>query len=322
MGREHRIPEGTVTYSPSQQEKIKLSTNYHMNNLVCVLKVNHDNAAGATFKSEHFANLISSIQILANGSLTIKHMDANKLVFNSLFGTGKAMQNSVDKTEGTGRTSYLHFSIDFSMRNMTRPADTIENMALYKVVDMLVNWAGPSSVGTGITINSASLSVVSEGFIGYARNTQEYIKHNVEIQVSEEITSTTTRYKIDLNADKSYRRFMIASLIEGVRTNDIIKNVQLKSGVTIFMEWTAEMLRASNIERHGIVTESDVDGLLMLDFSRRGRISDFLDTRGQTFNSLELVLDVEKQAGGTNEVIVYQDYLDIEGVFEAAALKK
>ena len=314
MARSYRRKEGFVSFTAATQSRLELSRNYHHQYLLCKLVVNHDNATGVALKTDHFANLINSIQIVANGSTTIKHVDASKLVFNAMFDAGRAMQNDVKTSVANGLVSTIYFTVDFSKRGMVRPADTIENAALYTTFDMLVDWANAAKVGSNITINSATLSVSSHQLVDYVRNPGERIARNVETQLTEEITSSTNEYQIQLPTKKIYQKILIAARVDGNRSNDVINSVKLKSGTTIFAEWNADDLRADNIDKNKIATVSDADGLLMLDLVGRKRNSDALDTRGQ-FNTLELVLDVTKQAG-TNNVTVYTDTFEITDVIE------
>ncbi len=309
MARKYLRREGQESFSPSAQGRIQLSRNYHIRYLLCALTINHTNST-ADFKSDHFANLINSIQIVANGNKTIKHVDVKKLVANAVYDQGKPMKTVV-KTDDGSKTSTLYFTIDFSKRGMVRPNDTIENSSLYTTFDMLIDWANAAAVGSGITIDSATLEVSSNQFVGYTRNKGERIAHNVETQLSEEITSSTSEYQISLPVKKIYQKLLIGSFLDGNRVNSIVNGVKLKSGTTVFADWKADDLKADNLDRYGISVESTVDGLLMLDLVDRGRNSDALDTRGE-FNTLELVLDVTKDSSGTNTVTVWSDVFDVE----------
>lgn len=312
MARKYLRQEGQNAYSASTQGRIQLSRNYHVRYLLCKLSINHTNAS-ASFKTDGFANLINAIQIVANGNKTIKHVDVKKLVANAVYGSGRPMKSVLKTADGT-QQSELYFTIDFSKRGMVRPNDTIENSALYTTFDMLIDWANDSAVGTGITINSATLEVSSNQLVNYSRNTGERIAHFVETQLTEEITSSTTEYQISLPVKKIYQKLLIGSFLDGNKTDAIVNRVKLKSGTTVFADWKAEDLKADNLDRYKIATESTVDGLLMLDLTDRGRNSDALDTRGE-FNTLELVLDVTKQSG-TNTVTVWSDVFDVEQAVE------
>jgi len=315
MARTYLRKEGQASYTASTQSRIMLSRNYHVKYLLCKLTINHTNAT-ATLKSDGFANLINAIQIVANGNKTIKHIDAKKLTYNALYNNGKAMENSVITTDGT-KTSTIYFTVDFSRRGMVRPEDTIENSSLYTTFDMMIDWANASAVGTGVTINNATLEVSSNQMVGYSRNAGERIAHNVETQLTEEITSSTTEYQINLPVKKVYQSLLISANVDGNRSNAVINGIKLKSGTTIFMEWKADDIRVDNIDRHKIITNADANGLFLLDLVGRGRNSDALDTRGE-FNTLELVLDVTKQTG-TNTVTVYSDVFDVESSVEVKA---
>lgn len=308
MARKYLRLEGQNAYSASSQGRIQLSRNYHVRYLLCKLTVNHTNTS-ASFKTDGFANLINAIQIVANGNKTIKHIDVKKLVANAVYGSGRPMK-SVLKTADGAQQSELYFTIDFSKRGMMRPNDTIENSSLYTTFDMLIDWANDAAVGTGVVVNSATLEVSSNQLVNYSRNSGERIAHFVETQLTEEITSSTTEYQISLPVKKIYQKLLIGSFLNGNKTDTIVNRVKLKSGTTVFADWKADDIKADNLDRYKIATESTVDGLLLLDLTDRGRNSDALDTRGE-FNTLELVLDVTKQTG-TNTVTVWSDVFDVE----------
>lgn len=314
MARSYLRKENVKQWVPSTQSRIELSRNYHNEKLQCKLTVTHTNATAA-FKSEGIANLINSIQIVANGNKTIKHIDVKKLMYNQLMHMGRHnVLNTLVTTDGAAKVSTLYFTIDFNMRGMGRPADTIENTALYTTFDMLIDWAASANLGTGITVTAADITVASKQLVNYSRNAGERIAHNVEVQLVKEVTSSTAEFQIELPTQTIYSKFLIAAFVDGVRNSAVINSVKLKSGTTIFAEWDADMLRAMNIDNNAIETASDVVGLVQLDLVGRGKLSDALDTRGE-FNTLELVLNVTKQSG-TNNVVVYSDIFDVENAVE------
>lgn len=313
MARNFLRKENFATFTASTQSRIEISRNFHHRALLCKLEITHTNAT-AVFKSDGFANLIGAIQIIANGNKTIKNIDAKKLVYNAVYDKGRALPSTVITANATGAVSTIFFTIDFAKRGMVRPLDTVENSANYTTFDMLIDWANEASVGTGITVTSAKLSVASDQLVGYSRDVNEKIAHNIETQLTKEVTSTTSEFQIQLPVKMIYQRLLIASRVDGVRVNTVVNSVKLKSGTTVFAEWDAADLRAYNADKSGLATISDLDGLLLLDLVGRGRNSDAIDTRG-TFNTLELVLDVTKQSG-TNTVSLYSDVIDIEDVIE------
>ena|SRR3990167_3063796 len=313
MARRYLRKENVKAFVPSTQSRIELSRNYHNQGLVCKLEVNHTNAT-AVFKSEGLANLINSIQIVANGNKNIKHVDVKKLMFNQLMhmGAHNAL-NTLNTANGTF-TSTLFFTVDFSMRGMSRPADTIENTALYTTFDMLIDWGAAANLGTGITVNSANLTVSSEQLVGYQRNAGERIAHNIELQLTKDVSASAAEFQIDLPTKMIYTGLTILSTVDGIRNSSVITSAKLKSGTTVFAEWDADTLRSDNADKGCIRTPSDIVGLLYLDLVQRGKLSDALDTRTQ-FNTLELILSVTKQTG-VNTITVYSDIIDIEDIVE------
>lgn len=313
MARRYLRKENVKQFVASTQSRIELSRNYHHEHLLCKLEVNHTNAT-AVFKSEGIANLINSIQIVANGNKNIKHVDVKKLMYNQLFHMGAHnVSNTLNVANGTF-TSTLFFTIDFSMRGMSRPADTIENSALYTTFDMLIDWAAAANLGTGITVNSAQLTVSSSQLVGYSRNAGERIAHNLELQLSKDVSASAAEFQIDLPTKMIYTGFTIAATVDGIRNSSVITGAKLKSGTTVFAEWDADTLRAENGDNSCIRTPADIVGLLYLDMTARGKLSDALDTRTQ-FNTLELILNVTKQAG-VNTITVYSDIIDLEDIVE------
>lgn len=315
MARSFLRKENQAKFSAGNQSRIEISRNFHHQYLFCKLVVTHDNGVTPVFKTDDFANLINSIQIVANGNKTIKNVDVKKLVYNAIYDKGRGLPKTLVTTASTtGSVSTLFFTIDFSKRGVVRPADTIENSANYTTFDMLIDWANSAAVGTGVTVTGAELHVSSHQLVGYQRNVGERTSHNIETQSTNEVTSTTSDFQIQLPVKMIYQRLVIAARVDGNRNNLVINAVKLKSGTTVFAEWNADDLRADNSDKASIATITDLDGLLLLDFIARGRNSDAIDTRGE-FNTLELVLDVTKQTG-TNTVTVYSDVFDIENVIE------
>ena len=310
MGRAFKHPGGRADYVSGTQSRIELPRNYHAHRMQCKLEIDHDVVTSvAVLKQLGFANLINSIQVVGDGNETIKSIDIKKCIFNSITHQGKAMQSVQNTAVGTGHKSYIYFTIDFSKRGMVRPADTIENPTNYRTFDLLIDWASVVNVGTNITINSAVLTVQAQSFVNYSRNPGERTAHYVETQLKKNIEASSSELTIELPTGKRYYSLLLNSVIDGVASNAVINSVKLKSGTTVFMEINADDLRADNIDRYGITTETDADGILKLDFAERGRASDLLDTRGN-FNTLQLVLDVTKQTG-TNTVTVYSDVLEV-----------
>ncbi len=299
-------PEGQMKFTPGTQSSIPLSLNHHMQKLNVRLEVVHTNGANAVFKDEDLFSLVNSIEIVANGNENLKQIPASKLHLNNIIESGMAGLKTVVTTEGADKTSYVTASIPFIMPNMERPHDTILDTTQFTTFDLRVNWGGSETIGTDITVTSAKIDVQSESLMGYRRNAGEPIRYFKETSLVEEITSSTTNKEIKLPVKKLYKTISIASTVNGQRNDLLVKRVIVKSGTTVFIDTSFEMLRAENNRQFKPENNDDLLGIGIIDFTKRGRLSDVLNTLGK-YNTLEIVLDVEVQAGGTNRVYVLSD---------------
>lgn len=306
MSRIFERKEGQSNYSPSTQTRMELSRNYHTQYLLCKLTVTHDNSS-AVFSDEAVFGLINHLEVVANGNNTIKAIPSKKLYIDSLLGTTKRGVNDIKTADGTNLVSTVWAMIPFSIFNTIRPHDTILNTAVFKTFDLLVNWGSDSSIGSGITVKSAKLDVWSSSLVGYKRNAGETIKYFLENNLTDEVNNTTTDKEIKLPTGKIYKSITVVASVDGKRNDNIIKGLKIKSGTTVIVDLDADALRAKNIFEFKPENYDLMKGIYVIDFAVRGRLSDCLDTT-RDFNTLELVLDVEKQAG-KNDINVLSDII-------------
>jgi hypothetical protein len=316
MSRIYGTKEGSVIYSASNQKRLELNRNYHIQKYSCKLSVTHTNSS-ASFKDEDLLALINSIQIVANGDETIKSVPASKFHISSIMANGRKGLQSIDSTDGSGKESYVWFDIYFAIPKVWRPEDTIFNTAVYSTLNMLVNWGSDSSIGSGITVTSATLDVYSDALVNYSRNAGEKIKHFKEVYLNKNITVSSTDLTIEVPVKHLYKSFEIVSLVDGVRNGDIINKVTVKSGTTVIAQLEAEAIKAKNYVAYEVLNSADLTGIYIIDFLSRGKMSDLLDTITK-YNTLELVFDVTKQTG-TNDLNIYSDIIDIKEVVEVKA---
>ena len=313
MSRIFERKEGQVQFVASSQGRLQLSRNYHMQYLLLKLTVTHTNAS-AVFNDEALFSLINHVEVVANGNQNIKQIPGNKLYLNNIIGTSMRGLNDIKTANGTDLVSTVYAIIPFSMFNTIRPYDTILNTAVFSTFDLLVNWGSSANVGTGITVTAANLEVSSSSLVNYKRNATETIKYFKETSLVEEITSTTTDYEIKLPVQKLYKGISIVSLVDKKRVDTVIKNVKIKSGTTVIVDLPADVIRAKNNFEFKPGVADELKGVYIIDFLIRGKLSDTLDTINN-FNTLEVVLDVEKQSG-TNNIFVLSDTVEDTGILE------
>jgi hypothetical protein len=311
MARIFERKEGVIPFVASTQQSLELSRNYHMTKLLLKLKVNHTNN-GAKFLNNTISGIVNNIQVVANGDENLKQIPFSKLEIDTVRNNGQKI-TTVNTVDGT-YDSFIYVEINFNAPNMLRPYDTILNTALYQTFNLVIDWASASSMGTGITVNSASIEVHSSSLIGYVRNQGETIKHFKETSLVEEITASSVEKEIKLPVNKMYKSLTIVSSLDGEKVDNIINRVILKSGTTVICDIDAHALRSENIFAIRPVKQDDLKGVYIIDLVQRGKFSDLLSTM-QNFNTLELVLDVTKQAG-TNRVQVLSDTIDMTSIVE------
>ncbi len=314
MARLFKRTENVAKYTASTQSRIELSRNYHMTHLICMLTVTHDNTASASFFDNKLFKLINSIDIVANGNETLKQIPSTKLQLDNIIDSGMRGMHKIDESDGTDKKSFVFFKIDFSMPNALRPHDTILNTALFSTFDFLINWGSDATVGTGITVKSATLEISSNSLVNYLRNKGETVKYYKETALVKEVTSSTHEMSITMPVKKLYRGISIIAFEDTGRSNKIIKKVTIKSGTTVFVDWSFDALQAENNFLLKPEDEGTLDGTVVIDFAQRGRLSDMLNTIS-SFNTLEVVLDVEKQPG-TNKIYIFSDTVEDTNIVE------
>lgn len=313
MARIYERREGHAEFVASSQSRIELQRNYHLQYFLVKLQVTHDNDS-AVFKDEELYSLVNNIEIVANGNENLKQIPFNKLHLNNVIGTGQKGINKIVKEDGEGKVSTIWAMIPFSLMNTIRPHDTILFTKPFSTFDFLINWGSDNSIGTGITVKNARIDVFSSSLINYARGKTEPIMYFKETSLVKEVTSTTNQLTINLPDKKEYKAISIISKVDGKRVDTVIKNIQVKSGTTVICDLDADAVRAKNNFEFKPENTDDLKGCYVMDFIVRGRLSDLLNTITE-FNTLELVLDVEKQEG-LNNLIVLSDTVETTKTYE------
>ncbi len=259
MARVYKRKEGVIAFTPSTQQRLQLSRNYHVNRYLVKLEVKHTNAT-AKFKDENLFALINGLQLVGNGNENIKQIPGNKIWIDNVIATGKSGKSKIEKANGD-KVSYVWGFIHLSMPNVVRPIDTILNSGVFQSLDLNIDWGSSANLGSGITVTSANLTVYSDQLINYKRNAGETIKYYEETSLNEEVTASTTEMTIQLPVNKLYKALTIVGVVDGKRNNALIKGIKLKSGTTVIMDWNAEALRVFNDFNYGIENDEVLTGL-------------------------------------------------------------
>lgn len=294
----YRLGEGIIDYKSGTRQNIALDRNYHNNGIMCTLTVEHNNTTGAVFNDPQLLSLISSIEIVGNGSERFKTITPDKIWLNEIKNFGKQYTADIKTNIASNLTSKMTFFIPFTMLQMVRGEDTILDTSKFTSLNLFVNWGGNTSIGTNIAVTSANIQAFSMGVKGHTYAVNEPLKYYIENTNQEEVTSTTNNFTIKLPDGKFYKGFAISSKVAGMFDDGVISNIKLKSGSTVFIDWSADAIRALNQREMNIKTASILKGLYYLEVTARGKMSDMINTATK-YKTLELEFVVAKGAGTT-----------------------
>lgn len=299
-----------ISYTPNSSGSAKLQRNYNYSYIVFELTVNYTCTASATFKYLNFANLIKNFQIFGNGSTEFKNQSFSQLVYQTYIYTRGKLFNAIPSKNQGVQSHTLRVLVPLASLLMTKPSDTGLLSNQFQTLDYLVNWNDESAVGTGITIRSAQLKPTSFEKIEtllQGETPPSNLKLVQKLQ-SEQITTTTNGYLINLPPQKQYQYFQFDLLngTNGSAAPNTIKNIKFLDGTDVVVQLAVDTLKAMNRFRYGIddeafkktysaeITDNQVlnpDAHFILDFSDRGHYSNSYALKD--FKSPQIAIDTD-----------------------------
>lgn len=313
MARIFQRVERSVNFQEGSLVSAELSRNYHVMQYILDLEVTTDNASSCEIYNNNLFGCIERIDIVADGNQNIKQVNPAKFVVNNIINNGRRGKYTLD-TGGnkTGVTQKATLTIDMIMSGEVRPMDTILNARRFTTLFLDVKWGTSAMLGRGITIKDAKLRISSVQLIGYQRNKGENISYYKEVMRTLSPKTDTTEFLIEMPVNKFYQGFLLSATNDGVLTDNIINNIRIKSGTTVFVDMKAETIQRFNELDFRIQKDENYTGLYYVDFTPRGRLSDVLNTMTAQggFNTLEIILDISNVTEST-QIDVFSDYVDI-----------
>lgn len=316
---------GTIDYVANQTRTLQLPRNYAYRKIYLKLEAQVD-VAGATAgnpKDSCPAQLISSIELRANGRDVIKRIDFETLhrltqmrygvrPFIDSLPSGFAVQSNV--------VVGAHAILDFEMWRAAKPIDTLLDSAGLATLDLIVTFGAGANIMTDafngtITVDSATLYVSSLEAVGVPAGTMFML--NKEYQIRSQVNAASTNHQINLPVGNNYRSIVLKTHSNGVQVDTILNNIQLKAGTEVFKNRTARLLQCDNRVELGMEVPEDngsagavdhyyqettLEGYYLLEFVKDGRLTEMLNTG--KLSSLELLLDVS-HPGTTDFIDVY-----------------
>lgn len=275
-----------------------------------------NNTQANTLRGDEWA-CVSLIELIANGSTVIRSITGLQLYMLNYFMYGTPPK--VTATIGDGATANPSFDsvliLPMWMFNCIRPLDTALDTSKLSDLKLRITWANYTAINASATgwttapqIEVSSLE--SSGIGGdFALQTVYAINHT--------ITADDPKYQVILPTGEMYRAFMINTTDTGVDEGDIMNQLKIKSGNTVFYDQKDELIRQTDgWVRRGIhrsfdgaaaasavyddVMRSDqhnLAGWYFIDLVTDGRLTEAIDTVG--FSEFLLELDLSVGTGAT-----------------------
>jgi len=319
--------------------------------LVADLTRTSTNADGGGPKDSAPAQLVQCLDLVANGSDTIKHMPFETLHRKNELQFGVRPRIYSEDWSGyadaADKVLKVAARMSFAMPRAVKQPDTLLDTAALSSLDLNVTWgAGLDTMndswpGTGtapvVTVNDAKLHITAIEYIGadpnnrYALWKESYKRHTV-VGVD-----NAFQIKLPYGAGMFYRSILVKTHSNGDQVDTILpynglailNKMTLKSGTEVYLYEIAQLLQVQNRLAHAIqvpertgtaaalnhrLQELVLEGYYNIDFCRDGRLSEMLDT--SYLSDLELLLEVANPGGDTTS-----DYIEVyyDHIFKPAA---
>ena len=254
-------------------------------------------------------SLIKLIRVSAGGKQVIKSYTGQDL---SIINTIKHSTPS-PKTE-PGLTIATHefeglLLIDFAELKAKVPIDTLFNSAGLEVYFIEITWGDKEDIVTPDATTVLSWDVTPYVDIAVIENFGKLDVPrilNMEYTSEHEVTADYDQFPIKINPGNFYRFLTLISRDAGVRENDIIETITLKSSSEIFVNrMPARVIQLKNKQDYGL--ESILAGVYVIDLAKFGSNKDLLDAR--RLSELQFELKTKKGTGTTKIRAIMQEYI-------------
>jgi len=259
---------------------------------------------------------VKRIDIVANGTDVIRSISGNALRWLNLFQYGRFPRVTPALIDGATANGAFDSTllIPFWMPKAVRPIDTALDSRELSDLTIEITW------GTFTDINSAASAWTTEPQIDvYALESfgvKGPFSQSRVYTLEQEITATNARFQTRLQVGPMYRGFLINTTDADVDQGDILNNLKLQSGTTVFADLSEAVLKEIALQRmaiqrsfNGLVYDdlsggdnNSIEGWYFLDLVTDGFMSEAIDSLG--FSELEFESDVTV-GGGTTKLNIY-----------------
>jgi len=290
------------------------------------------------------AQLVASLDLIANGSDTIKHQDFETMHRKNeiQFGVRPRIyaHDWAGYADAADKVLKVAARMNFAMPRALHEPDTLLDTAALSSLDLAVTWGagidtmndtwpGAGGSAESVTVNDAKLHITAIEYLGVTAGTVFSLWK--ESWMRKEVTAVNNAFQIKLpyGAGMQYRSILIKTHSDGNQVDTIIpynglatlNKITLKSGTEIYLYEVGQLLQSQNRLACGLqvperigsgaaldhaLQELVLEGYYYIDFCRDGRLYEMLDT--SYLSDLELVIEVANP-GDADFIDVHYDHL-------------
>ena len=292
------------------------------------------------------AQLISSLDLIANGSDTLRHIPYETLhrknEFQYMTRPRIYSEDWAGYADAADKVLKVAARMPFAMPRSVREVDTLLDTAALSSLDLNVTWAAGldtmndtwpgNGTSPAVTVNDAKLHITAIEYIGAdPANTYAIWKESWKRAT---VTGVDNAFQIKLPVGSGmfYRSILIKTHSNGDQVDTIIpynglatlNKITLRSGTEVFLYEIGQLLQVQNRLAHALAVpertgtaaalnhrlqELVMEGYYYIDFCRDGRLSEMLDT--SYLSDLELILEVANpgQDATSDYIEVYFDHI-------------
>ncbi len=303
-----------ISYSANNKVSESLARGFHYRELALrlsgTLTVTAGNNTQANTQRGDEWGVVSRIEIVANGVDVIHSIDGNALWWLNYFLYGRSPLVTSAIGGGGAHPSFDSVLVlPFWSPNSVRPLDTALDSSELSSLEVRVTWGDHTSINSAATAfgTAPSLDITSLESFGVSGPFSQRRLFTIE----KEITATNSRFQVQLPVGKMFRAFLINTTDAGVDQGDILNNLKLISGTTVFADVSCadDVLQQWTKMRGGLQADptprsnnSAMAGWYYLDLVTDGFMGESIDTLG--FSEMIAEMDVTV-GGGTTKVVMY-----------------
>lgn len=313
-------PQKVVTFASGQQQTVDLSRGLVARYYSLRLKgqptlTAPNNTLAKTLAGDEWA-VIAKLELIENGSQVIRSLSGEQLWWLNYFMFGVPPQ--ITPAIGDASTANPAFDsvllLPMWMFNSVRPMDTALDTSKLSDHKLRITWGTFASINGDASAWTAEPSLEIDSCESAFLKDSEFSLQTV-YGITQTIANDDPKLQIYLSTGDWYRAFLINTKDAGVDEGDILNNLKLKSGTTVFYDKAATKIQQEYYLTRGIhrpipgsvaagvydalrrSAKSSLDGWYFVDLLTDGRLSESINTKA--FSEFYLEADVSVGAGTT-----------------------